>query len=57
MKSAVTLQKAPLKKRLAKRLSNAGRAWAKSFRNYWQLYLLLIPVIANFIIFHYTRCI
>lgn len=54
MKGAVTLQKAPLKKRLAKRLSNAGRAWAKSFRNYWQLYLLLIPVIANFIIFHYV---
>lgn len=54
MKDAMTLQKAPLKKRLAKRLHGAGRAWVKSFRNYWQLYLLLIPVIANFVIFHYV---
>lgn len=49
----MTLQKVPFQKRLAKRLSSAGHAWVKSFRNYWQLYLLLIPVIANFIIFHY----
>ena len=35
------------------RLSNCGRSWKKSLSNYWQLYLLLIPVVANFVIFHY----
>ena len=29
------------------------RRWKLSFVKYWQLYLLLIPVIANFVIFHY----
>jgi putative aldouronate transport system permease protein len=28
--------------------------WKRSFGRYWQLYLLLIPVIANYIIFHYV---
>ena len=30
------------------------KAWKRSFRKYWQLYLLLIPVIAYFLIFKYT---
>ena len=30
------------------------KAWERSFRKYWQLYLLLIPVIAYFLIFKYT---
>ena len=29
------------------------REWKKSLGKYWQLYLLLIPVVANFVIFHY----
>ena len=29
------------------------RDWKKSVRKYWQLYILLIPVVANFVIFHY----
>ena len=29
------------------------RAWKLSFAKYWQLYLLLIPVVANFVLFHY----
>lgn len=29
-------------------------SWKKSLRNYWQLYLLLIPVVLNFVIFHYV---
>lgn len=36
------------------RLRQAGRGWKKSIANYWQLYLLLIPVVANFVIFHYV---
>lgn len=28
-------------------------AWKKSFTRYWQLYLLLIPVVANYVLFHY----
>lgn len=35
------------------KLQRIGRGWVKSFRNYWQLYLLLIPVVANFVLFHY----
>ena len=31
-----------------------GRSWKKSFSNYWQLYILLIPVVANFVLFHYV---
>ena len=30
------------------------REWKKSLGKYWQLYLLLIPVVANFVIFHYV---
>jgi putative aldouronate transport system permease protein len=32
---------------------SALTTWKKSIRKYWQLYLLLIPVIASFIIFNY----
>lgn len=32
---------------------NLKRSWQKSLTKYWQLYLLLIPVIAYFIIFKY----
>lgn len=34
-------------------LKNQLRGWKKSFGRYWQLYILLIPVVANFVIFHY----
>lgn len=30
------------------------RDWKKSLGRYWQLYILLIPVVANFVIFHYV---
>lgn len=29
-------------------------SWKRSFKKYWQLYILLIPVVLNFIIFHYV---
>ena len=35
------------------RINNFVRGWKRSFSHYWQLYLLLVPVIANFVIFHY----
>ncbi len=35
------------------KLRREGRAWKRSLSNYWQLYLLLIPVVANFVLFHY----
>ena len=35
------------------RAKASARLWKLSFHRYWQLYLLLIPVIANFVIFHY----
>ena len=38
------------------KISKRGRwlhEWRVSFTRYWQLYLLLIPVIANYVIFHY----
>lgn len=41
------------KGRLALRLDNELRGWKRSLGRYWQLYLLLIPVVANFVIFHY----
>ncbi len=40
----------------SKRLASAIpclKAWRKSIRKHWQLYLLLIPVLASFIIFNY----
>ena len=36
------------------KLRETGRSWVKSLRNYWQLYILLIPVVANFVLFHYV---
>ena len=32
---------------------NWKRAWKKSLTKYWQLYLLLIPVVAYYIIFKF----
>lgn len=37
-----------------KKLTEERRLWKKSFRRYWQLYILLIPVVLNFVIFHYV---
>lgn len=48
MKRNVTMQNASLTQ------PKWLRAWKRSFSNYWQLYLLLIPVVANFVIFHYV---
>ena len=31
-----------------------SRAWQRSLRKYWQMYLLLIPVIAYYIVFKYV---
>lgn len=53
MKQAVALQKGSLWVRARARCMKGLRAWKKSFSRYWQLYLLLIPVVANFVIFHY----
>ncbi len=44
----------PPKLPLGQRVRQEGRSWKKSFTNYWQLYLLLIPVVLNFVIFHYV---
>ena len=46
----LTPQKQSLKARGSK-LLHEGK---KSLGRYWQLYLLLIPVVANFVIFHYV---
>ena len=35
------------------KVRSEGRSWGRSLGRYWQLYLLLIPVIANFVLFHY----
>lgn len=35
------------------RAHKEGRAWKRSLGRYWQLYILLIPVVANFVLFHY----
>ena len=39
---------------LSVKLRKEGRSWKRSLGNYWQLYLLLIPVVLNFVIFHYV---
>ena len=36
------------------RFKKEAHAWKKSFTKYYQLYFLLIPVIANYVIFHYV---
>ena len=42
-----------MSKRSLKKNPTLLRSWKKSIGKYWQLYLLLIPVVANFVIFHY----
>ena len=42
------------KKKLKARGKTLIRDWKKSLGRYWQLYILLIPVVANFVIFHYV---
>ena len=49
MMQTMTLRKAKADKKPRSSL----RAWKKSINKYWQLYILLIPVVANFVIFHY----
>ena len=44
----------PQKQSLKARGSKLLHEWMKSLGRYWQLYLLLIPVVANFVIFHYV---
>lgn len=44
----------PQKQSLKTRGSKLLHEWKKSLGRYWQLYLLLIPVVANFVIFHYV---
>ena len=42
------------KRPLRLKLRSEGRSWKKSLMSYWQLYLLLIPVVLNFLLFHYV---
>ena len=44
----------PQKQSLKARGSKLLHEWKKSLGRYWQLYILLIPVVANFVIFHYV---
>lgn len=46
-------EKVSLPMRFTRKLQNEGKLWKRSFHKYHQLYLLLIPVILNFVIFHY----
>ncbi len=39
---------------LGLRLQYEKRSWKRSLGRYWQLYILLIPVVLNFVIFHYV---
>ena len=41
------------KERIRLRRQKEARSWIRSLSRYWQLYILLIPVVANFVIFHY----
>lgn len=36
-----------------KKTKQEAITWKKSLKRYWQLYLLLIPVVANYVLFHY----
>lgn len=46
---------ATLKKdRFQEKLRSEKRSWVRSLGRYWQLYILLIPVVLNFVIFHYV---
>lgn len=42
------------KGRLQQKLRSEKRSWVRSLGRYWQLYILLIPVVLNFVIFHYV---
>lgn len=42
------------KKSFRNRLVSDKQLWKISFKRYWQLYLLLIPVVINFALFHYV---
>ncbi len=42
------------RQKLAAKAKLELRLWRKSIGRYWQLYLLLIPVVLNFVIFHYV---
>lgn len=46
--------KASLRARTKMRIDEELYKWKRSLKKYYQLYLLLIPVIANFVIFHYV---
>lgn len=46
-------EKASLGTKIKKNLTKEAYLWKKSFNKYWQLYILLIPVVLNFVIFHY----
>ena len=47
-------EKSMRKKPLRERLILEKRLWQISLKRNWQLYLLLIPVVANFVVFHYV---
>lgn len=47
-------EKSMRKKPLRERLVLEKRLWQISLKRNWQLYLLLIPVVANFVVFHYV---
>ena len=48
------MQTMTLRRERSRMKRQAGRReWKKSLCKYWQLYILLIPVVANFVIFHY----
>lgn len=40
--------------RIGNGLRAEGHSWKRSLGRYWQLYILLIPVVLNFVIFHYV---
>ncbi|MBQ2883789.1 MAG: sugar ABC transporter permease, partial [Alphaproteobacteria bacterium] len=42
-----------MNKGFKKKFKNEAYTWKRSFGRYWQLYILLIPVVLNFVIFHY----
>ncbi|MBQ8621134.1 MAG: sugar ABC transporter permease [Oscillospiraceae bacterium] len=46
--------KASIGNRIGNGLHAEGHSWKRSLSRYWQLYILLIPVVLNFVIFHYV---
>lgn len=47
-------EKASLGARFKKKIQKEAYLWKRSLGRYWQLYILLIPVVLNFVIFHYV---